>query len=137
MPKVLVTGGFDPFHIGHLDLFLDAACHGDLYIGLNSDEWLIRKKGYVFMPWAERAVLLVNYDFVQEVFSFDDGDDTAIEAIYNLKPDYFANGGDRSADNVPEVEICNKLGVKMLWGVGGNEKRQSSGDLVAKAWGDK
>tara|TARA_Y100000310_G_scaffold168032_2_gene168069 strand:- start:1576 stop:2064 length:489 start_codon:yes stop_codon:yes gene_type:complete len=126
---VLVSGGFDCAHIGHIRMILEAAAHGDVIVVVNSDEWLMRKKGYVFMPWAERAEILAAIRGVVSVEKVDDTDGTVCEAIKRLKPTYFANGGDRKINNTPEMEICEVLGVQLLWNVGGG-KIQSSSDLV-------
>ena len=66
------------------------------------------------------------------VDSVDDSDGTVCEAIRRLKPTYFANGGDRGRSNTPEQDVCEELGVEMLWSIGGNEKRDSSSDLVKR-----
>ena len=135
---IILSGGFDPVHKGHIRMFREAANLGhQVIIGLNSDKWLTRKKGKPFMKWEERAEILESCKFVNQVIPFDDSDDTASNAIervltmyssqYNL---YFANGGDRGKGNVPELDTCKELNVVMLWGVGGG-KIQSSSDLTA------
>lgn len=136
--RILVSGGFDPLHIGHVELIENAAEYGKVIVVINTDEWLIRKKGYAFMPYKERAKILEAMRVVEEVWGMrafigSDDDGTVIAAIKALKPDYFANGGDRTKKNVPEQEICDKRGVEMLWGVGGETKPQSSSWLVNKA----
>jgi cytidyltransferase-like protein len=127
---VLVSGGFDPAHIGHIRMILEAATIGDVIVVANSDDWLMRKKGYIFMPWDERAELLAAIRGVTRVEHVDDTDGTVCEAIRRLQPTHFANGGDRKTDNTPEMDVCNELGVKLLWNVGGG-KIQSSSDLVS------
>ena len=129
---IMVSGGFDPPHIGHVRMFREAAKWGDIVVAINSDEWLMRKKGYVFMPWNERAEIIREFASVNIVISFDDSDNTACDAIRKFKPDAFANGGDRKKDNTPEMEVCDELGVQMLWGIGGKDKPQSSSWLVEK-----
>ena len=126
---VLVSGGFDPAHIGHIRMILEAATIGNVVVVANSDDWLMRKKGYIFMPWEERAELLAAVRGVTSVERVSDTDGTVCEAIRRLKPTYFANGGDRKTNNTPEMDVCNELGVKLLWNVGGG-KIQSSSDLV-------
>tara|TARA_R110000824_G_scaffold188971_1_gene370347 strand:- start:81 stop:569 length:489 start_codon:yes stop_codon:yes gene_type:complete len=126
---VLVSGGFDPAHIGHVRMILEAALYGNVIVVANSDAWLMRKKGYIFMPWAERSELLAAVRGVTSVEAVDDTDGTVCEAIRRLNPTYFANGGDRKTDNTPEMDVCKELGVKLLWNVGGG-KIQSSSDLV-------
>lgn len=127
---IMVSGGFDPIHVGHLRMFKEAAQWGELVVAINSDEWLMRKKGYVFMPWKERAEIIKGLSCVTSVMSFNDNDDTACDAIKKCFPHAFANGGDRKKDNTPEMELCDELGVQMLWGIGGKNKPQSSSWLV-------
>lgn len=129
-PCICVSGGFDPVHVGHLRMMQEAANHGRLVVIVNSDEWLMRKKGYVFMPFAERCELLQGFECVSETIAVDDSDDSVCDALKRLKPDYFANGGDRKNTNTPEVALCEQLGIKLLWNVGGG-KVQSSSDLVS------
>jgi D-beta-D-heptose 7-phosphate kinase/D-beta-D-heptose 1-phosphate adenosyltransferase len=110
----------------------DAARYGNVMVIINSDEWLIRKKGYVFMPYKERSEIVGNIKGVVAVTSVDDSDGTVCEALKRHKPDAFANGGDRKTENTPEMDICKELGIQMLWGVGGNDKPQSSSWLIDK-----
>lgn len=126
---VAVSGGFDPIHIGHVRMILEAGEMGDVIVIANSDEWLMRKKGFVFMPWEERAEILSSIRGVLRVVRVDDSDGTVCEALRREKPDFFANGGDRKTNNTPEMEVCNELGIGLLWEVGGG-KIQSSSDLV-------
>jgi len=128
---VLVSGGMDPLHVGHIKLLRDASLCGKVIVALNSDEWLIRKKGYCFMPWEERAEILMAILYVRDVIRVDDSDDTVCDALHRLDPDYFGNGGDRAEDNTPEKQLCEELGIKMLWGLGGG-KIQSSSELVER-----
>lgn len=129
---IMVSGGFDPPHIGHIRMFKEASKWGKVIVALNSDEWLMRKKGYVFMTLKERLEIITEFASVDYVMSFDDTDDTACDAIVSMKPDAFANGGDRKKDNTPEMEMCDELGIQMLWGIGGKDKPQSSSWLVNK-----
>ena len=129
----MVSGGFDPVHVGHIRLILEAATFGDVIVIANSDKWLFRKKGFVFMTFDQRKEILDAIKGVVLVDSVDDKDGTVCEAIRTHKPAYFANGGDRGRTNTPEVELCNQLGVELLWGVGGDKKSESSSDLVKKA----
>jgi len=132
-PTVMVSGGFDPVHAGHIRMIRDAASHGDVIVIANSDQWLYRKKGFVFMDFQQRAEILNAIKGVILVDSVDDTDGTVCEAIRRLKPDFFANGGDRGRTNTPEQSVCEDLGVKLLWGVGGDKKLASSSDLVKNA----
>ena len=147
---IILSGGFDPVHKGHLRMFREASWLGhQVVVGLNSDEWLIRKKERPFMEFKERKEILEGFKYINQVLPFDDSDDTAcglikqVRTIYNgsgfnynyldANPTgeseytlYFANGGDRTTDNVPEMEVCKNLGVEMLWGIGGGKIQSSS-----------
>jgi cytidyltransferase-like protein len=137
MNVVLVTGGFDPLHSGHIAYFKEAKKLGDrLIVGLNSDEWLERKKGRAFMPWNERLCIVNNLQMVDEVFTFMDDDDSAINFIKQVKAHYpndkiiFANGGDRTSENIPEMAV---EGVEFVFGVGGENKANSS-SWILEEW---
>ncbi len=131
-PTVMVSGGFDPVHVGHIRLILDASKFGDVIVVANSDQWLYRKKGFVFMTFDQRKEILDSIKGVVLVDSVNDTDGTVCEAIRRIKPDFFANGGDRKKTNTPEVDVCNQLGIELLWGVGGTSKTESSSDLVER-----
>ena len=131
-PTVMVSGGFDPVHAGHIRMIRDAAQFGDVIIVANSDDWLYRKKGFVFMEWERRVEILNAIKGVILVDSVDDSDGTVCEAIRRLEPTFFANGGDRGKTNTPEQAVCEEIGVKLLWGVGGEEKLDSSSELAKK-----
>ena len=134
MKLVLVTGGFDPLHSGHIEYFKEAKKLGDkLVVGLNSDEWLTRKKGRPFMPFQERLALLTEMTIVDDVMSFDDSDDSACGAIYKTLATHgdikviFANGGDRTDANIPEMTTyADAYNVEFVFGVGGSNKMNSS-----------
>ena len=132
-PSVMVSGGFDPVHVGHIRMIQEAARYGDVIIIANSDEWLFRKKGFVFMEYERRVEILNAIKGVILVDSVDDSDGTVCEAIRRLRPTYFANGGDRGRSNTPEQDVCEEIGVELLWAVGGEEKLDSSSDLAKKA----
>lgn len=125
---VAVSGGFDPVHIGHLRMFEEAKKLGTkLVVILNCDAWLIRKKGRAFMPQEERAELIRGFRCVDEVFILESDRDDVGEAIEKIRPHIFANGGDRKNEaDIPEPAICKKLGVKMVFNVGGGKVRSSS-----------
>tara|TARA_X000000950_G_C13913866_1_gene660052 strand:- start:1723 stop:2529 length:807 start_codon:yes stop_codon:yes gene_type:complete len=129
---ILVTGGFDPIHSGHIRYFKAAKQKCDfLVVGLNSDEWLKRKKKLFFLPFEERLEILESFSFVDKVISFNDDDDSAIYAIKQClnfsKEVIFANGGDRIKDNIPEFNFFKeKNNVTFLFDIGGNEKVNSS-----------
>jgi len=126
---VCVSGGFDPVHIGHLRMLREAAAFGKVIVIVNSDDWLMRKKGYIFMPLEERCEILCGFTAVDETVVVDDADGTVCEALQRVRPTYFANGGDRKNNNTPEIQLCKELGIKLLWNMGGG-KIQSSSDLV-------
>jgi len=137
MKIVLVTGGFDPLHSGHIEYFNSAKHLGFLLIvGVNSDAWLTRKKGQPFMPIQERKIIIENLHQVHKVIEFDDSDDTAIDAIRKVKEMYpktniiFANGGDRTKDNIPEMIFDD---VEFVFGVGGDDKKNSS-SWILREW---
>lgn len=137
MKTVAVSGGFDPVHIGHIKLFANAKALGDkLVVILNNDIWLKDKKGYVFMNEEERKEILLSLSVVDEVIitahEIGDVDTSVCSELGALKPDIFANGGDRKDNNTPEVWTCRSLGIEMAWNVGG-EKTNSSSELVANA----
>ena len=138
MKVVIVTGGFDPLHSGHIEYFKAAKELGDhLVVGVNSDAWLERKKGKAFMPFEERCAIIKELDCVNEVIGFNDDDDTACAAIFQVLSTVgsqtkviFANGGDRTKDNIPEM-IYND--VEFVFGVGGENKKNSS-SWILKEW---
>ena len=129
---VCVSGGFDPVHIGHLRMIQEASKFGNVIVIVNSDDWLMRKKGYIFMPYEERCEILEGFTATSSTTHVDDSDNTVCEALRRIKPDYFANGGDRKTNNTPEMDVCEELEIEMLWGVGGG-KIQSSSTLVSDA----
>ena len=139
MKFVVVTGGFDPIHSGHIDYIRAAALLGDvLIVGVNSDEWLTRKKGKPFMNYHERTEVVNALKWVDHVLRFDDSDDSACSLLETLKKTWigkgdeiiFANGGDRNSTNNRESKV---EGVTFVYGVGGSNKKNSSSDIL-KAW---
>jgi len=126
---IMLSGGFDPIHIGHVRMILAAAKLGNVIVVLNSDKWLMGKKGYVFMPWEERAEIIGAIRGVHDIISVDDTDGTVCPALRIAKPDIFGNGGDRTNKNTPEMDVCRELGIEMVWSLGG-DKIQSSSELV-------
>ena len=136
---VLVTGGFDPIHSGHIEYFKAAKALGDiLVVGVNSDSWLKRKKGQAFMPLSERACILRNIVGVDFVISFDDSDNSANAAIRMTRQSYpqdkiiFANGGDRTKTNIPEMSFQDD-NIEFKFGVGGKNKMNSS-SWILQEW---
>ena len=135
MRVVVVSGGFDPIHSGHIFYLLEAKKFGDrLIVALNSDEWLVKKKGKEFMPFEERKIILENLICVDQVIDFEDDDlGSCINALKSIKKMFpndeiiFANGGDRNKENIPEM---TEEGIQFLFGIGGNFKRNSSSSIL-------
>jgi D-beta-D-heptose 7-phosphate kinase/D-beta-D-heptose 1-phosphate adenosyltransferase len=137
---VAVSGGFDPIHIGHVRMFQEARKLGDeLVVILNNDNWLADKKGRPFMSQEERKEIIEAIKGVDRVVITDhlpgDPDRSVCRVLENIKPHVFANGGDRKPDGdpVPEVELCKKLDIELIYNVGAGGKVQSSSWLIAKA----
>lgn len=137
MKIVICTGGFDPIHSGHIAYLEAARKLGDmLIVGINSDDWLDRKKGRAFMPWTERAAIVRNLKMVHGVIAYDDSDNSSCEAIRWVRNEYpddeiiFANGGDRTKDNIPEMIFTD---VEFAFGVGGENKANSS-SWILEEW---
>lgn len=127
---VAVSGGFDPIHSGHVKMIDQARAYGDLLIvGINSDNWLTRKKGKFFMPFEERAFVVNAIRGVDRVMAFNDDDNSSCNFLVQLKEQYpgshiiFANGGDRTAENIPEMNIP---GIEFKFDVGGGKTASSS-----------
>ena len=136
---VLVTGGFDPLHSGHIEYFKSAKELGDiLVVGVNSDAWLTRKKGAPFMPLLERTNIVRNLKMVDFVIDFNDDDGSARHAIQMVRQSYpqdqilFANGGDRTNDNIPEMDVADG-NTRFVFGVGGFNKANSS-SWILEEW---
>ncbi|MGL5460783.1 MAG: adenylyltransferase/cytidyltransferase family protein [Cetobacterium sp.] len=130
---VAVSGGFDTLHIGHIELFKKAKSLGEdveLVVILNTDEFLLKKKGFVFMPLQERKTLLESIKYIDRVFVSIDKDNTVQRSIEAIKPNIFANGGDRHNGEIPEKAICDKYNIKLVDGLG--DKIQSSQWLTNK-----
>ena len=139
MEIVLVTGGFDPLHSGHIAYFKAARNLGDkLVVGVNSDAWLTRKKGRPFMPGGERVSIIQTLSMVDHCLLFDDDDNSSKEAIKNVRMMYpdahiiFANGGDRTSENIPEMDTDVK-NISFMFGIGGEDKKNSS-SWILKEW---
>lgn len=133
---VAVSGGFDPIHIGHVRMFNEAKKLGDrLVVIINNDNWLRKKKGYVFMPQHERKEVIEGLRAVDKVVFTSHGEDptdmSVCAELEKIKPHIFANGGDRKKGNVPEDVVCDKIKCKMVFAIGRGGKVQSSSWLVA------
>ena len=141
MKIVVVTGGFDPIHSGHIDYIREASKLGDmLLVGVNSDAWLTRKKGKPFMNIDERRAILLAIKWVDSVWDFDDSDGTACDFLHKVRSYYelkandfvFANGGDRNETNNAEANV---EGWRFIYGIGGSDKKNSSSDIL-RSWNE-
>lgn len=134
---IILSGGFDPVHEGHIAMFAEARDRADhVIVGLNSDSWLTRKKGKPFMSFQSRKTLLESIKYIDSVVSFDDSDDTAIALLKGCKSQFpyskliFGNGGDRSSFNYPEYQFCINNNIETIDTLGGRHKMNSSSTLL-------
>jgi D-beta-D-heptose 7-phosphate kinase/D-beta-D-heptose 1-phosphate adenosyltransferase len=139
---VAVSGGFDPIHIGHIRMFREAKKMGDkLVVILNNDNWLMKKKGFVFMPQLERKEILESIEGIDDVVLTNHAKNTRDKSVCNelqkIRPDIFVNGGDRTRDNIPEVATCRKIGCSMVFNIGKGGKIQSSSWLTKSFFEEK
>lgn len=138
MKKVVaVSGGFDPIHIGHVRMIREAAALGDeLVVIINNDNWLRKKKGEAFMPEEQRKEIVEAIKGVDRVVltkhEENPEDMSVCEALREIQPDIFANGGDRFADNIPEAQLAKEIGMELVFNVGQGGKVQSSSWLTAQ-----
>ena len=136
---IIVSGGFDPIHSGHIKLINNANKYGDVVVLLNSDEWLRNKKGKAFLPFYERKIIMQNIKGVINVIEFDDSDMTCVngikktESIFKDSVIKFANGGDRNNKTTPEKKYCENNNIETLFGIGGSDKSNSS-SWILKKW---
>jgi len=138
MKIVVVSGGFDPLHSGHINLLESARAYGDkLVVLVNSDEWLTRKKGRPFMPFEERSIIIQRMDMVDNVYAVDDSDGSVTHGLIQVRNAFghqheyvFCNGGDRGKDNIPEMDV---EGYEFEFAVGGDNKANSS-SWILKEW---
>ncbi len=134
---VAVSGGFDPIHVGHVRLFRRAKKLGDeLVVILNNDNWLQKKKGFIFMPQRERREVIKAINGVDRVVLTkhpkNPSDMSVCGELLEIKPHIFANGGDRNKSNIPEVDICRSISCAMVFNIGKGGKIQSSSWLLKK-----
>lgn len=139
MKIVLVTGGFDPLHSGHIAYFQAARQLGDmLIVGINTDDWLVRKKGQPFMDEYERCRIIESLRVVDKVVCYPDADGsskntiTGVRAMYPDATIIFANGGDRTQENIPEMDLIDD-NLEFVFGVGGEDKKNSS-SWILREW---
>ena len=136
---ILVSGGFDPIHSGHIKLIKEASKYGNIVVLLNSDEWLKNKKGKAFLPFEEREVIMNALKYVIDVIVCGEIDNTCIDGLKKVIKKYpnhkikFANGGDRNSKSTPESVFCEDNGIETLWGIGGDNKSNSS-SWILKKW---
>lgn len=133
---VAVSGGFDPIHVGHVRMIQEAKAMGDeLVVIINNDNWLRKKKGFVFMPQEQRKEIIESIAGVDRVLLTDhdvaSADMSVCEALRIIQPHIFANGGDRFADNIPEAILCRELNIETVFNIGRGGKMQSSSWLTA------
>jgi len=138
MKIVLVTGGFDPLHSGHIEYFESAKKLGDmLVVGINTDDWLVRKKGQVFLDEYERSRIIESLKVVDKVVCYPDADGsskntiTGVRAMYPNATIIFANGGDRTKENIPEMDLVDDK-LEFVFGIGGENKVNSSSWILQK-----
>ncbi len=140
MKTIVISGGFDPVHFGHIEYFKGArqlaGKDGRVICILNSDNFLEHKKGFIFMPYQERKDIIQAMKDIDKVVKCIDKDHTVIKTLASIKPDIFAKGGDRTLGNIPERVICEELGIEMRFGVGGGKVQSSSWllDRLKKQW---
>ena len=136
---VIVSGGFDPVHSGHVKLIEEASKFGNIVVLLNSDKWLENKKGRAFLPFEERKIIMNAFKNVIDVIVCGEFDNTCIDGmkiILKKYPNYkikFANGGDRNNSSTPETAFCESNNIETLWGIGGENKSNSS-SWILKKW---
>ena len=139
---VLISGGFDPIHSGHIKLIQKASEYGEVVVLLNSDKWLQEKKGREFLPFNERKIIMNALKNVIDVMDFDDSDQTCINGLkkailkYPNKRIKFANGGDRNDTTTPETLFCENNNIEAIWSIGGNDKSNSS-SWILKKWTER
>ena len=121
-PTILISGAFNPLHLGHLLLLKHASSYGDIIIALNSDEWVTKNKGYLLFDFEIRKMSLEDVPYVKEVIEFDDSDGTVCEALKKVKPTFFGNGGTAKNTTIPEQElsVCEEMDIIPIFSLGEN-----------------
>lgn len=136
VPLIATSGAFDPLHVGHIRCLQSSAMlkgdNGLFVVIVNGDGFLKRKKGYVFMPLAERMEIIASIRGIDYIVPWDDECQSVVRALDIIQPNVFTKGGDKSASSTPEIDICNKIGCSVVFGIGGNKQTQSSSSIVSK-----
>ena len=139
---ILISGGFDPIHSGHIKLIKEASNYGDVVVLLNSDDWLRKKKGKEFLPFQERQIIMGSIKNVINVIACGNIDKTCVDGIkvaiekYSNRKIIFAKGGDRDNSTTPEIIFCDNNSIRTIWGIGGENKSNSS-SWILKKWNEK
>lgn len=117
---ILVSGAFDPIHLGHLLLLKHAKSYGKVVIALNSDNWIKKKKGFTIFDFDTRKNLLEEVPYVYKVIEVDDDDGTVCSAMMDVRPDFFGNGGVATSASIPdmEIQVCEYLGIEPVFSLG-------------------
>ena len=120
---IMISGAFNPLHLGHLLLIKHASSYGKVVVALNSDEWVRKNKGYLLFNWESREMLLKDCRYVHDVIRFDDSDGTVCDALKKVKPTFFGNGGTASNTSIPkkELDLCKELDIVNIFGLGESE----------------
>tara|TARA_Y100000114_G_C11713690_1_gene304812 strand:+ start:180 stop:662 length:483 start_codon:yes stop_codon:yes gene_type:complete len=131
---ILVSGAFNPLHIGHLLLLKDASNYGKVIVALNSDEWVLKNKGHLLFDFETRKKMLLDCPYVSDVVDFDDNEGDASFALFKVKPDYFGNGGSLTSASIPkdELHVCGYLGIKPIFDLG-NVLNRKNKDKISSA----
>ena len=133
MSKIIaLSGAFDPPTIGQTEMISHAAKLGDVIIILNSDDWLAKRKHHIFLSREKRKEILLSMPGVIDVVDAKDEDGTVCQTLTEIRPDMFGNGGPRTPDNTPELELCKKLNIELVWRVGSVENNKQVEELYAR-----
>jgi len=127
--KIVLSGAFDPPTLGHTKMFQHASLIGDIIVVLNTDDWILRNKYRVFLDREKRKKILYNMPGVVKIVDALDEDDTVCESLKKIRPDMFGNGGHRNRLNTPEIDLCRKLDIQLVWKVGSVEDNKNTLDL--------
>ena len=130
---ILVSGAFNPLHFGHLLLLKEASKYGKVIVALNSDEWVLKNKGYLLFDFETRKSLLEECQHVHKVIAFDDSEGDVTFALFEVRPTYFGNGGSATSASLPkeELQVCGYLGIEPIFNLGDTVKDIDNGMSVA------